>query len=82
MPLSLSKSVLPSTLLKNFVLMRLCFMRGYLFGKTGFLQDIKKAWAIILSMPKVLRKPVKTRQVMPTLKAQTFATCSRFLLSF
>lgn len=42
MPLSLSNSVLPSTLLKNFVLMRLCFMRGYLFGKTGFLQDTKK----------------------------------------
>jgi len=43
MPLSLSNSVLPSTLLKNFVLMRLCFMRGYLFGKTGFLQDTKKS---------------------------------------
>ena len=67
MPLSLSNSVLPSTLLKNFVLMRLCFMRGYLFGKTGFLQDTKKTWAKTCPRPEALRIARINKQVTPTL---------------
>lgn len=76
MPLSLSNSVLPSTLLKNFVLMRLCFMRGYLFGKTGFLQDTKKSMGDNLVHALGPEKTRIERQVTPTLKAQTFTTCS------
>jgi hypothetical protein len=56
--------------------MRFRFVSGYLFGKTGFPSGHKKSMGDNLVHALGPEKTRIERQVTPTLKAQTFTTCS------